>query len=117
MRLNRNMEVLKHMIQYCDEIEHTISRFGEEYRIFAEDSVYQNAVALCVLQIGELTTHFTDDFKTVYHGVPWNQIKALRNVVAHNYGKIDKEILWETITMDIPALKAYCTRIAKEDQK
>lgn len=46
--------------------------------------------------------------------MPWNQIKALRNVVAHNYGKIDKEILWETILNDIPKLWDYCSKIEKQ---
>ena len=46
--------------------------------------------------------------------MPWNQIKALRNVVAHNYGKIDKETLWETLLGDIPELNDYCCQIIKE---
>ncbi|MCL2254027.1 MAG: DUF86 domain-containing protein [Lachnospiraceae bacterium] len=111
MRDDRNIDILRHIIDYCIEIEETIKRFGSEYPIYSEDSVFQNAVALCVLQIGELTTHFSDEFKNTYNEVPWNQIKALRNIVAHNYGKIDKETLWETITLDIPELKNYCESI------
>lgn len=88
--------------------------FGRDYNIFVSNSIYQNATALCVLQIGELTTHFTDAFKSVYNKVPWNQIKALRNVVAHNYGKIDKETLWETLINDIPELNEYCSQIITE---
>lgn len=65
------------------------------------------------MQIGELTTHLTDDFKQTYTGMPWIQIKALRNLVAHNYGKIDEESLWETVTGDIPKLKNYCSSIVK----
>lgn len=113
MPANRNVDVLTHIIGYCEEIESTVERFGKDYDIFSTDHVYQNAVALCVLQIGELTTHFTDDFKTTYNEMPWNQIKALRNIVAHNYGKIDKEILWETILNDIPELCRYCSKIEK----
>lgn len=114
MQGNRNADVLGHIVDYCNEINSTIERFGNEYETFSKDSVYQNAVALCVLQIGELTTHFTEDFKNTYNEMPWNQIKALRNVVAHNYGKIDKETLWETISTDIPQLQDYCGRIAKQ---
>ena len=114
MRDNRNADVLLHMVDYCNEIKSTIERFGDDYGTFSKDSVYQNAVALCVLQIGELTTHFTEEFKNTYNKMPWNQIKALRNVVAHNYGKIDKEILWETISKDIPQLREYCVEIAKQ---
>ncbi len=89
MRGDRNVDLLMHIVDYCNEIKNTIKRFGNDYGTFSNDNVYQNAVALCVLQIGELTTHFTEDFKNTYDKMPWNQIKALRNVVAHNYGKID----------------------------
>lgn len=95
MPVNRNADVLRHICSYCAEINHTIDTFGRDYEIFADNTIYQNAAALCVLQIGELTTHFTEDFKKTYSKIPWNQIKALRNIVAHNYGHIDKETLWE----------------------
>lgn len=113
MRGNRNADVLRHIQNYCMEINHTINTFGKDFEIFCSNSIYQNAVALCVLQIGELTTHFTDDFKNTYDKIPWNQIKALRNVVAHNYGRIDKETLWETLMQDIPELSEYCDQILK----
>ncbi|MCC8049642.1 MAG: DUF86 domain-containing protein [Clostridiales bacterium] len=115
MLTDRDAEILRHIIKYCHEINHTINVFGKDYTIFAQNSIYQNAVALCVLQIGELTTHLTADFKSTYTKMPWNQIKALRNVVAHNYGKIDSTILWETLIQDIPELHAYCEEILNKD--
>lgn len=114
MQGDRDLEVLRHILEYCKEIEHTMEVFGRSYDVFVSNSIYQNAVALCVLQIGELTTHFTEDFKRTYKEVPWNQMKALRNIVAHSYGKIDKEILWETLVQDIPALNAYCEQILND---
>ena len=114
MRNNRNADVLLRIISYCNDRSETIHRFGEDYMVFKRDSVYKDATALCVLQIGELTTHLTEDFKQTYTGMPWTQIKALRNMVAHNYGKIDDESLWETITSDIPKLKDYCSIIIQQ---
>ena len=35
----------------------------------------------------------------------------MRNIAAHNYGELDVEVLWETVTSDIPELKAYCEDI------
>lgn len=116
MQGDRNAEVLHHILGYCKEIEYTMDTFGRSYDTFKANSIYQNAVALCVLQIGELTTHFTDDFKSSYSKIPWNQIKALRNIVAHNYGTVDKEILWETLEQDIPILREYCAQILNERQ-
>ena len=114
MQNNRNADVLRRIICYCNDISEAIQRFGNDYTVFTQDSVYKNATALCVLQIGELTTHLSEDFKNTYTGIPWTQIKALRNVVAHNYGKIDDESLWETIISDIPKLQDYCSRIIQQ---
>ena len=32
----------------------------------------------------------------------------MRNIVAHHYGSIRLEIVWNTVVNDIPALKAFC---------
>lgn len=106
--------ILRHVIGYCRQIHDAIERFGASYDVFRDDPVYKNAVALCVLQIGELTTHLTDEFKAKYNGIPWVQVKAMRNVVAHSYGTIDTETLWETIISDIPALEKYCNNILND---
>ncbi|MCD8021652.1 MAG: DUF86 domain-containing protein [Lachnospiraceae bacterium] len=111
MLTERDAEVLRHIVKYCLEINHTIEVFGKDENVFRENSIYQNATALCVLQIGELTIHLTDDFKRIYSKMPWSQIKELRNIVAYNYGKIDSMILWETLTQDIPELYHYCQKI------
>lgn len=99
MKDDRNIDVLQRIMLYCNQISEAIHRFGGDYSVFAQDSVYKNATALCVLQIGELTKHLSDDFKQTYTGMPWAQIKALRNIVAHSYGKIDDESLWKLLYM------------------
>ena len=35
-------------------------------------------------------------------------IKAMRNLVAHNYGSMSREIIWETAIADIPVLCEFC---------
>lgn len=109
--LDRNTSILEHIISYCDQIEQTVVRFENDYQIFAGDPIYRNASALCILQIGELVGKLTDEFRTQYPGVPWRQIKAMRNIVAHSYGSVDPETTWEIITEDIPKLKQYCCDI------
>jgi len=78
MQNNRNADVLRRIISYCSDISEAIQRFGKNYTVFTQDSVYKNATALCVLQIGELTTHLLDDFKNTYTGIPWTFRSARR---------------------------------------
>lgn len=49
---DRNISILEHIVGYCDQIEETIRRFGNDYGVFSTDAIYRNAAALCVLQIG-----------------------------------------------------------------
>lgn len=48
MQGDRNVEVLHHILGYCKEIQHTMDTFGKNYDTFVSNSIYQNAVALCV---------------------------------------------------------------------
>ena len=104
----RDLSILKHIVVYCSQIQATITRFGDDNEIFFSDFVYQNAVALCILQIGELVGNLSDEFKTDHAQIPWRQIRAVRNIVAHHYGIVDASTLWEIIHEDISELKAFC---------
>ena len=106
----RDEIVLKKIIQYADEIGETISRFNLTQDSFTEDFVARNAISMCILQIGELVGKLSDEFKAENNAMPWREIKAMRNIAAHNYGEIDLDILWETATCDIPNLKEYCQK-------
>ena len=112
--LDRNISILNHIVGYCEQIEETIYRFGNDYDVFSTDAIYRNAAALCVLQIGELAGKLTDEFRTAHPGAPWRQIRGMRNIVAHSYGTVDPEVTWEILTEDIPKLKAYCHQIIAE---
>lgn len=111
MNLDRNVSVIKHILEYCARIHEVVEFFGNTYENFEDNNIYKDAVALSVLQIGELTGVLTDEFKEEYNKMPWRQIKALRNIVAHRYGTVDPSLLWEIINDDIPELEKYCNLI------
>lgn len=101
----RDVLLVGKILNYCDEIEAAKIRFGNSWEAFSGDKVFQNACGLCVLQIGELANQLSDDFKSNHATIPWKNIKGMRNVVAHNYGSISVQVLWETLTNDIPTLR------------
>lgn len=110
----RNIDILKKIIGYCNEIAETEAYFGNSFEVFKANSIYRNAVAMCILQIGEISGLLTDEFKAKYDGVPWKNIKGMRNIMAHKYGSIDITTLWETVENDIKVLKKYCEDILRE---
>ena len=107
----RDKFVFDHIIRYCNEINDANDQFGNSYDILKINSVYINAVSMCIIQIGELVNHLSDELKIQFNEIPWHDIKRMRNIAAHQYHKLDFNILWETITVDIPNLKNYCEYI------
>ena len=107
----RDVDILEHIIKYCNEIFETQSYFGNSFEFFKANAIYRNAVAMCILQIGELSGHLSENFKETYSGVPWRNIKGMRNIMAHKYGDISVATLWETITDDVSILLDYCNSV------
>lgn len=57
-----------------------------------------------VLQIVEDAGMLSDDFKESLPSQPWRNIKGFRNLLAHTYYQVDKEMAWDIVSRDIPTL-------------
>lgn len=110
-----DIQRLEHIRDYCDEIEKTIARYGNAFEIFENDRDYQRSVAFCILQIGELGGKLSQEYRTeTANRIQWGPIKAMRNLVAHSYGSMSRDIIWETAITDIPVLKRFCEEQLKK---
>jgi uncharacterized protein with HEPN domain len=113
---NRNVRIAAKIVFYCEKIEQAALRFGNSSESFASDFDFRSVCAMYIIQIGELATVLSEDFRQKYNGVPWRVIRGMRNVFAHDYHHLDVEETWKTIETDIPSLKAYCEKILKKER-
>lgn len=61
--------------------------------------------------IGEAASKISEEFKKNYKYIPWKMIVAVRNRLIHGYFDIDYDIVWKTVTMDLPSLEKQLKRI------
>ena len=107
---DRDKNILQHIKIHCDDIEGFIKRFGKDFNVFISDKAYFNAVSMGILQIGELAKNLSEEYVAkTSEKIPWSSVKGMRNIVAHNYGSVDEELLWETATEDVPVLLEFCS--------
>lgn len=109
----RDADILAKIRQYCLEISEAHTAFDKSYKNFVSNSIYRNSVCLCLLQIGELVNHLSEEFKENHRQIPWRAIRGMRNVVAHEYGKIDVATVWETVDDGISDLMSFCDSILR----
>ena len=99
----------ENFIPDCLEIQNTITRYGNAFQVFDADRDYQRSIAFSILQIGELGGGLSEEYRKATSGrIQWGPMKGMRNMVAHSYGSMSREIIWETATVDIPVLLAFC---------
>jgi uncharacterized protein with HEPN domain len=68
----------------------------------------QLALALlkCLEIVGEAASQVTEAMRTRYSGIPWADVVGMRNRLVHTYFDIDLNLVWDTVTRDLPPLIA-----------
>ena len=77
---------------------------GHDAETFAADRKTVDAVIRNLVVMGESVRWIPGPIKERHPDVPWTTMRAVRNIVVHEYFGVDLEILWETVQLDLPPL-------------
>ena len=106
----RDRTCVEHILRYCEQVRGSLAEIQHDRDRFLASHTYQNAISMCILQIGELFKRLSDDFLQEYTYIPWSLIAKTRDNYAHHYGSVDFEMVWTTAMDDLPAVEAFCRK-------
>lgn len=109
---NRDKERIRHILDAIKVIENGLSTYSKE-ELLNNPLLYYGLVKQIEI-IGEAANLLTHEYRESHTEVNWRPIVAMRNVLVHDYIHISKEMLWATITQDIPTLKGLINRYYQE---
>lgn len=100
------------MIPDAERIEHVLNAIrriksfvvGMDRGAFLANQTVQDAIAYNITIIGEAVRCISDETKTAHPAVPWKQIRAMRNILIHDYLRTDVDALWNVIQNDLNEL-------------
>lgn len=81
---------------------------------FEEQELLQVWVAYHLQMIGEAATALSPDLKARYATIPWPQIIGLRNLLVHEYFRVDTQVLWDIANNDLQPLKTSIQAILQD---
>lgn len=87
---------------------------GLDLASFQGDERTVDAVMRNLIVIGEAAGSVPAEVAERFPEVPWRQMRAMRNIVAHHYFAIDLPIVWETVRHDLPPLVPILRRLLDE---
>ena len=84
---------------------------GLSLKDFSVNELVQDAVIRNIEIIGEASKKISSDTKQIYYEIPWKEITGMRDKLIHDYLGVDVEVVWRTITEDIPTLEKQIKEI------
>ena len=79
---------------------------GMSFDAFLDDPRTIRAVAFEFTTMGEAARAIPEEIQKKYPAIPWVKMQGIRNVLVHEYFRLDEEILWNASQNDIPPLIA-----------
>lgn len=87
-----------------------LSRSGlelEEMRVSA--ILYQIQI------MGEATKRLSQEFREQHPEIPWSRTAGMRDIIAHEYDRIDLDVVWNVIQQSIPELLEMIAPLLPEE--
>jgi len=104
---------------YLEDIRESIERVQEYVaelteQQFREDRRTQDAVVRRLEIIGEAVKHLPESLRAKHTDVPWSQISGARDILVHEYFRVDLTLTWAMVTRDLPELQRNVREILQE---
>ena len=61
--------------------------------------------------IGEAAGKASPEVRSQNSAIPWQDISGMRNRLIHAYFDVNLDVVWKTVTRDLPSLKAELEKI------
>jgi len=100
---------LRHMLEHASEAVALIS--GKNRPDLDTNRVLQLALVRLIEIVGEAANRVSKEAQEQYKQIPWPQIISTRNRLIHGYEFVDYDVLWQTVTEELPELIAELEKI------
>jgi uncharacterized protein with HEPN domain len=87
---------------------------GMDLTVFTEDLKTSNAVERCLERISESAKKLGGVAEELCPAVPWHQLRAIGNLLRHEYDRIDLVRVWLTVEDDLGPLKVAIEAALKQ---
>ncbi|MDJ0662491.1 MAG: DUF86 domain-containing protein [Crocosphaera sp.] len=82
--------------------------------VFWENELIQTWILYNLQIIGEAVRSLSQSFKDSHNEIEWNDIADFRNVLVHEYFRVDLDLIWQIVEREIPSFKSQINLLLEE---
>ena len=110
-REERDAARLRHIL---DHIGRATEYVASGRAAFDRETMRQDAVIRCLTVIGEAAGALSEETRRRLPSLPPQQARGQRNLLVHEYWRVDPDIVWATVTVALPPLAAEIRSLLAE---
>ena len=84
---------------------------GMDRAQFIENAVLYDMAQFNILRMGEAANRIPQDIRDAHPEIDWQGIRGARNLIAHEYDRVDEGEVWNIVRTHIPALLPQLRRM------
>ena len=93
---------LRHMVEAAQSAIEFVS--GRARADLDTDRMLLFAVVRAIEIVGEAASKVSNETRAAHNATPWQAIIGMRNRLVHAYFEVDSQVVWKTVTVEIPAV-------------
>ncbi len=82
-----------------------------DFEAYRADLKTKSAVERQMQIISEAAGRLKDEGERLCPEIDWRGLRGMGNVLRHGYHKVEDRIVWDTVKLDLPPLKACVDRV------
>ena len=106
---------LHHIIEALEKIHNYVD--GMSMEGFQADSRTNDAILRNLEIIGEAARLVPDNITSRHLQIPWGDMRAMRNVVAHEYDRVNLRPVWDAIHSALPPLVPLLLQLLEQEHE
>lgn len=100
------------MLTAISQIRHVVSKTS--YDAFCKDFTLSNSVIRDFEIMGEACKHLPEKLTDKFPEISWQDIRDMRNILAHEYFGVNLKIVWEAARTELDALESALRKMNGE---
>ncbi|MEX2681682.1 MAG: DUF86 domain-containing protein [Candidatus Sigynarchaeota archaeon] len=89
---------------------------GMNFEEFSKNDILVDAIVRNLEIIGEAASVLPRNVTSTHSEVQWKQVVGMRDIIAYGYFKVDLNIIWTTISENLPKLHPVIEKMISETE-